>query len=327
MIRSDRLFSLDLHTDVHPDGPRHSRFICSLICQIKTGYTRLLSLSVICLIYRRRALQLCFLFRYLCDSLLISSIFNSVFTLISTNSPRLYQTSISPLRVRTSMMVCPKKSSLSRLNLCFTRDLMSSSSSHTRTLMRSVELWHSLDEAEEEKWSKQLHSYYIQALHWAYKWKLSSQTGLRLPYMVLVLFLVFPTWTVTYGSLEPVLSLACRPWAQATERETDWPHQSWVCMEPYKYLYPWIRQTNPPVMLIFADHLDVPSSTLCLICFMCVACVALSRANTSCISSKISGLFLSLIFMRSLRTMMMFWVRSSAPCLELFSAAPDETHK
>lgn len=26
--------------------------------------------------------------------------------------------------------------------------------------------------------------------------------------------------------------------------------------------------------------------------------------------------------MRSLRTMMMFWVRSSAPCLELFSAAP-----
>lgn len=34
--------------------------------------------------------------------------------------------------------------------------------------------------------------------------------------MVLVLFLVFPTWTVTYGSLEPVLSFACRPWAHKT---------------------------------------------------------------------------------------------------------------
>lgn len=58
--------------------------------------------------------------------------------------PRLYQTSISPLRVRTSMMVWPRKSSDSRLKCCFTRDLMSSSSSHTRTLMRSVALWHSL---------------------------------------------------------------------------------------------------------------------------------------------------------------------------------------
>lgn len=60
------------------------------------------------------------------------------------NIPRLYQTSISPLRVRTSMMVWPRKSSDSRLKCCFTRDLMSSSSSHTRTLMRSVALWHSL---------------------------------------------------------------------------------------------------------------------------------------------------------------------------------------
>ncbi len=79
-----------------------------------------------------------------------------------------------------------------------------------------------------------------------------------------------------------------------------------------------------PVMLIFADHLEVPSSTLCLICFICVLCVVLSRPNTSWICSKISGLFLSLIFMRSFKTMMMFWVRSSAPCLELFSAAPDQ---
>lgn len=80
-----------------------------------------------------------------------------------------------------------------------------------------------------------------------------------------------------------------------------------------------------PVMLIFADHLEVPSNTLCLICFICVPWAVLSRPNTSWICSKISGLFLSLIFMRSFRTMMMFWVRSSAPCLELFSAAPDET--
>lgn len=77
-----------------------------------------------------------------------------------------------------------------------------------------------------------------------------------------------------------------------------------------------------PVMLILADHLEVPSSTLCLICFIWVTWVDLRTANTSWISSKISGLFLSRIFMRSLRTMMMFWVRSSAPCLELFSAAP-----
>lgn len=63
------------------------------------------------------------------------------------SSPKLYQTSISPLSVRTSMMVWPRKSSDSRFSRCFTRDLMSSSSSHTRTLMRSEELWHSLQES------------------------------------------------------------------------------------------------------------------------------------------------------------------------------------
>lgn len=60
------------------------------------------------------------------------------------HSPRLYHTSISPLSVRTSMIVWPRKSSDSRLNFCLTRDLMSSSSSHTRTFIRSEELWHSL---------------------------------------------------------------------------------------------------------------------------------------------------------------------------------------
>lgn len=81
-----------------------------------------------------------------------------------------------------------------------------------------------------------------------------------------------------------------------------------------------------PVMLILADHLDVPSKTLCLTCFIWVTWVVLGTPNTSWMSSKISGLFLSRIFMRSLRTMIMFWVRSSAPCLELFSAAPERKY-
>ncbi len=71
--------------------------------------------------------------------------YNIAFMLLMLGySPRLYQTSISPLRVRTSMIVWPRKSSDSRLNFCFTLDLISSSSSQTRTLIRSEELWHSL---------------------------------------------------------------------------------------------------------------------------------------------------------------------------------------
>lgn len=77
-----------------------------------------------------------------------------------------------------------------------------------------------------------------------------------------------------------------------------------------------------PVMLILADHLDVPSRTLCLTAFICCVCAVLVTAKISWMSSKISGLLRSRIFMRSLSTMMMFCVRSSAPCLELFSAAP-----
>lgn len=72
----------------------------------------------------------------------ISGMGNSVAALYS---PRLYHTSISPLSIRTSMMVCPRKSSDSRLKCCFTRDLMSSSSSQTLTLILSVALWHSLE--------------------------------------------------------------------------------------------------------------------------------------------------------------------------------------
>ena len=58
---------------------------------------------------------------------------------------RLYHTSISPDNVRTSMMVCPKKSSDSRVNFCLSFDFRSLSSSHTRTLILSDELWHSLE--------------------------------------------------------------------------------------------------------------------------------------------------------------------------------------
>lgn len=75
-------------------------------------------------------------------------------------------------------------------------------------------------------------------------------------------------------------------------------------------------------MVILADHLDVPSRTLCLMVFICCEWTVLLIMNTSLMSSKISGLFRSLIFMRSFMAMMMFCVRSSAPCFELFSAAP-----
>lgn len=83
-----------------------------------------------------------------------------------------------------------------------------------------------------------------------------------------------------------------------------------------------VKAASLPVMVILADHLEVPSSTLCLMVFICWAWMALLMTKTSLMSSKISGLFLSLIFILSFMAIMMFWVRSSAPCLELFSAAP-----
>lgn len=134
---------------------------------------------------------ICFLFCYLCATCRSSHpslIHHLIFSYLE-NSPRLYQTSISPLRVRTSMMVWPRKSSLSRLNLCFTRDLMSSSSSHTRTLMRSDELWHSLDEAElcyKYWWSKNIkiglsNSHYISRFN-CHRWvPLYSQVEVFFP--------------------------------------------------------------------------------------------------------------------------------------------------
>lgn len=81
---------------------------------------------------------------------------------------------------------------------------------------------------------------------------------------------------------------------------------------------------NAPLMAIFADHLDVPSRTLCLMLFMCWTWIILGMLKILRISSKISGLFLSRIFILSFMAMMMCCVRSSAPVLELFSAAPED---
>lgn len=84
---------------------------------------------------------------------------------------------------------------------------------------------------------------------------------------------------------------------------------------------------NIPLMEILADHLEVPSRTLCLTLFMCWTWIILVMLKIFRISSKISGLFLSRIFILSFMAMMMCCVRSSAPVLELFSAAPEETRK
>lgn len=84
---------------------------------------------------------------------------------------------------------------------------------------------------------------------------------------------------------------------------------------------------NIPLMEILADHLEVPSRTLCLTLFMCWTWIILVMLKIFRISSKISGLFLSRIFILSFMAMMMCCVRSSAPVLELFSAAPEEKRK
>ena len=65
--------------------------------------------------------------------------------------------------------------------------------------------------------------YVVQNGSETYKLKFSFQTGLRSWGTVFVRFFIFPTWTVTYGSLVPVLSLPIRPWAQITEHTTDKP--------------------------------------------------------------------------------------------------------
>lgn len=75
-------------------------------------------------------------------------------------------------------------------------------------------------------------------------------------------------------------------------------------------------------MVIFADHLEVPSSTLCLAALVCCTKSSLEIWNISWMTSNTSGLFRSLIFILSFMAVMMVRVLSSAPCFELFSAAP-----
>ncbi len=83
-------------------------------------------------------------------STLICSLIDPETDDLSDRFSKLYHTSISPDRVRTSMMVWPRKSSLSLVSFCLSLDLRSLSSSHTRTLMRSEELWHSLGRGKKE---------------------------------------------------------------------------------------------------------------------------------------------------------------------------------
>lgn len=131
VIGGDRLLSFDLHINVHSNSPGHSWLVCTLVCEEHK-------------IHSSTVTELKTSKSEWADSCDANTVYVCISSIVWFNWPRLYQTSISPLRVRTSMIVWPRKSSDSRLNFCFTRDLMSSSSSHTRTLMRSEELWHSL---------------------------------------------------------------------------------------------------------------------------------------------------------------------------------------
>lgn len=77
-------------------------------------------------------------------STLMCSLIAPETALLSVLFSRLYHTSISPLSVLTSMIVWPRKSSLSLVSFCRSFDFKSLSSSHTLTFIRSDELWHSL---------------------------------------------------------------------------------------------------------------------------------------------------------------------------------------
>lgn len=78
MVWSHRLLSFDLHTYVHPDGSRHSRLICSLVCQMKVRYTCLLSWLKSVLSTTDKDFNYLFLVLLsLFDSLLLSSVSNS----------------------------------------------------------------------------------------------------------------------------------------------------------------------------------------------------------------------------------------------------------
>lgn len=81
----------------------------------------------------------------------------------------------------------------------------------------------------------------------------------------------------------------------------------------YTYLYILL-------MVILADQFEVPSRTLCLMLFICWMWINLVTLKSFLISSKISGLFLSRIFILSFIAVMICCVWSSAPIFELFSA-------
>lgn len=89
MVRSDRLLSFDLHTYVHPDGSWHSGLISSLVCQMKVRYTCLLSwLKSVPSTKDKCFNYLLLVLLSLCDSLLLSSVSNSIgFSLISKTHP------------------------------------------------------------------------------------------------------------------------------------------------------------------------------------------------------------------------------------------------
>ena len=181
---------------------------------------------------------------------------------------RWYQTSISPDRVLTSMMVWPKKSSLSLVSFCLSLAFRSLSSSQTLTLILSLELWHSNE-------------------------NFSFHSGLSSWGTVFVRFFVFPTCTVTYGSLVPVLSLAMRPWAHTTETHKHYWKLSTTTFQQ-KYLEQWNNKwmNYEPVTWILQDHLEVPSRTTCSEDSRLDPCVLGSTLNTVL---KVTNLLTTLI--------------------------------
>lgn len=76
--------------------------------------------------------------------------------------------------------------------------------------------------------------------------------------MVLVLFFVFPTWTVTYGSLEPVLSFACKPWAHNTRKRKKRAKLVRVC------LCVWMQTDASTYLIIDTNtwHVSSPSTLI-----------------------------------------------------------------
>ena len=122
----------------HDRAPPSKRNIMIRLFWVLDGYWNILNSQQYCVVIASLT----------CSSPFISTLIWSLMapdTLdLSERFSKLYHTSISPDRVRTSIMVCPRKSSDSRVNFCRNLDFKSLSSSQTLTLIRSDELWHSL---------------------------------------------------------------------------------------------------------------------------------------------------------------------------------------